>query len=70
MGHVSSTASGSSGLGTRIGADVGGTFTDVIVEDGSGAVTFRKVLSTPPSYDKAVVSAVRSLRAKARRRTG
>jgi N-methylhydantoinase A/oxoprolinase/acetone carboxylase beta subunit/N-methylhydantoinase B/oxoprolinase/acetone carboxylase alpha subunit len=46
---------------TRIGADVGGTFTDVIVEDGSGSVRVRKVLSTPPAYDRAVVAAVREL---------
>jgi N-methylhydantoinase A/oxoprolinase/acetone carboxylase beta subunit len=46
---------------TRIGADVGGTFTDVIVEDASGALTVRKVLSTPPAYDRAVVAAVRAL---------
>ncbi|HEY1365880.1 MAG TPA: hydantoinase B/oxoprolinase family protein [Gaiellaceae bacterium] len=46
---------------TRIGVDVGGTFTDVIVEEPSGAVSVRKVLSTPPSYDRAVVAAVREL---------
>ena len=50
-----------SATGTRIGADVGGTFTDVIVEDGSGRVTFRKVLSTPPAYDQAVVAAASAL---------
>jgi 5-oxoprolinase (ATP-hydrolysing) len=50
-----------SATGTRIGADVGGTFTDVIVEDGFGRVTFRKVLSTPPAYDQAVVAAASAL---------
>ena len=45
----------------RVGADVGGTFTDVIVQSGSGEVRVRKVLSTPPSYDIAVVEAVRGL---------
>ena len=44
----------------RAGADVGGTFTDVVVDDG-GRLTFTKVLSTPPAYDRAVVDAVRSL---------
>ena len=53
------------GTGTRIGADVGGTFTDVIVEDASGSIVLRKVLSTPPSYDKGVVSAVQALAAEA-----
>jgi N-methylhydantoinase A/oxoprolinase/acetone carboxylase beta subunit/N-methylhydantoinase B/oxoprolinase/acetone carboxylase alpha subunit len=45
---------------TRVGADVGGTFTDVVVSDG-GRLTFTKVLSTPPAYDRAVVDAVQSL---------
>jgi 5-oxoprolinase (ATP-hydrolysing)/N-methylhydantoinase A len=46
---------------TRIGADVGGTFTDVVLVDDHGAVTFTKVLSTPPAYDRAVVDAVHDL---------
>ena len=51
--------------GARIGADVGGTFTDVICVGDDGAVSFTKVLSTPPAYDRAVVAAVAEL---ARRR--
>ena len=46
---------------TRAAADVGGTFTDVIVTDADGGVRFSKVLSTPPAYDRAVVEAVRAL---------
>ncbi len=46
---------------SRIGADVGGTFTDVLVLEADGRVRFTKVLSTPPDYDKAVVDAVREL---------
>ena len=46
---------------TRLGADVGGTFTDLLMLDGQGAVSFAKVLSTPPDYDSAVVEAVRGL---------
>ena len=46
---------------TRIGADVGGTFTDVVVTGDDGCMTFRKVLSTPPAYDRAVIEAVQSL---------
>src|SRR5215218_8802366 len=42
----------------RIGADVGGTFTDVILQRADGATTIRKLLSTPPNYDAAVVEAV------------
>jgi N-methylhydantoinase A len=45
----------------RIGVDVGGTFTDVILQTADGGVRIRKVLSTPPSYDRAVVEAVASL---------
>lgn len=48
-------------MGSRVGADVGGTFTDVIVEGPDGRTTTRKVLSTPPSYDKAVTVAVDAL---------
>jgi 5-oxoprolinase (ATP-hydrolysing) len=46
---------------TRIGADVGGTFTDVLVREADGRVRFTKVLSTPPDYDRAVVDAVAEL---------
>jgi N-methylhydantoinase A/oxoprolinase/acetone carboxylase beta subunit len=45
----------------RVGVDVGGTFTDVILHGGDGRVVSRKLLSTPPSYDLAVVEAVGAL---------
>ena len=45
----------------RIGVDVGGTFTDVILQAPDGQVAIRKVLSTPPDYDRAVVEAVGEL---------
>ena len=45
----------------RIGADVGGTFTDVVLQSETGEVRVRKVLSTPPAYDRGVVAAVREL---------
>jgi N-methylhydantoinase A len=45
----------------RIGVDVGGTFTDVIHLDADGRTAVRKVLSTPPAYDRAVVAAVAEL---------
>ena len=47
--------------GLRIGADVGGTFTDVLAHADEGGTTIRKVLSTPPRYDEAVVEAVRGV---------
>jgi N-methylhydantoinase A/oxoprolinase/acetone carboxylase beta subunit len=46
---------------TRVGVDVGGTFTDVILHGADGRVVIRKLLSTPPSYDLAVVEAVGGL---------
>src|SRR5476651_1366353 len=48
----------------RIGVDVGGTFTDVILQFADGTATVRKVLSTPPDYDRAVVDAVADLTAE------
>jgi N-methylhydantoinase A len=45
----------------RIGVDVGGTFTDVILQAADGSVRVSKVLSTPPAYDRAVVDAVAGL---------
>ena len=47
--------------GARIGVDVGGTFTDVILHEADGRVRVHKLLSTPPSYDRAVVEAVSGL---------
>src|SRR6187200_1080199 len=47
----------------RIGVDVGGTFTDVILQRPDGRATIRKLLSTPPNYDAAVVSGVSGLAA-------
>ena len=46
-----------------MGVDVGGTFTDVILHGADGRVAIRKLLSTPPSYDRAVVEAVGGLAA-------
>ena len=48
-------------MAARVGADVGGTFTDVILQRPDGAISVRKVLSTPPHYDRAVVAGVRDL---------
>lgn len=46
---------------TRIGVDVGGTFTDVILHEADGRARVHKILSTPPSYDRAVVDSVAGL---------
>src|SRR5919202_4041032 len=47
--------------GDRIGVDVGGTFTDVVRRTAGGRVTVRKLLSTPPEYERAVVGAVQDV---------
>jgi 5-oxoprolinase (ATP-hydrolysing) len=46
---------------SRISADVGGTFTDVILQRPDGSLSVRKVLSSPPLYDQAVVGAIQQL---------
>ena len=55
---------------SRIGVDVGGTFTDVILHEADGRVRVHKLLSTPPTYDRAVVDAVAGLSAEARENGG
>ncbi len=42
----------------RIGADVGGTFTDVILIDAENNIWRHKVPSTPPNFEGAVLSAI------------
>ena len=45
----------------RIGADVGGTFTDVVLIDDSGNIWTHKVPSTPPDFERAVLNAIEHL---------
>src|SRR5216683_1437728 len=48
--------------GTRIGVDIGGTFTDlVLVDDDSGALTVGKLLTTPENPAKAVEAGIIAL---------
>lgn len=50
------------GLGrARIGVDIGGTFTDIVLRDADGAVHVAKVSSTPADPGAAVVSGIRAL---------
>jgi N-methylhydantoinase A len=45
----------------RVGADVGGTFTDIVVVDEKGNVQRHKTLSTPPHYEFAVLDGISHL---------
>ena len=45
----------------RIGADVGGTFTDVVLIDANGNIWTHKVPSTPPNFERAVLNAIEHL---------
>jgi len=47
--------------GIRIGADVGGTFTDLVAIDTAGRVWTHKILSTPPGFEQAVLEALAQL---------
>ncbi|MBI3069650.1 MAG: hydantoinase/oxoprolinase family protein, partial [Betaproteobacteria bacterium] len=42
----------------RIGADIGGTFTDLVFLRPAGGIDKRKVPSTPPDYSRAIVEGV------------
>lgn len=43
----------------KIGTDVGGTFTDLVAIDESGAIRVSKVPSTPPRFEGGVVAVIR-----------
>ena len=45
----------------RVGADIGGTFTDIVLVDAGGKVATCKVSSTPDNYSRAIVDGVREL---------
>ena len=45
----------------RIGVDIGGTFTDVVLLGDDGALRTKKVLSTPDDYARGVVQGIREL---------
>ena len=42
----------------RVGADIGGTFTDVVLIGSDGSIATKKVSSTPDSFGRAIVEGV------------
>lgn len=52
--------------GYRIGVDIGGTFTDVILLDAAGTVRTKKLLSTPDDYARAMIQGIQALCAESR----
>ena len=52
----------------RIGADVGGTFTDVVLIDAAGKVWTHKLPSTPPDFERAVLAGIEQLLGTAKAR--
>ncbi len=46
------------GNGARIGVDIGGTFTDLVLSDGQGRTWFHKCASTPAQPEQAVLTGV------------
>ena len=47
-----------SGIGYRVGVDVGGTFTDVVLLGDDGRMVARKVSSTPEDYSRGIAEGV------------
>jgi len=48
-------------VGYRLGIDIGGTFTDLVLIGADGSLATHKVLSTPDDYGRAIVAAVREM---------
>ncbi|MPY74415.1 MAG: hydantoinase/oxoprolinase family protein [Alphaproteobacteria bacterium] len=48
----------------RLGVDIGGTFTDIVLLGESGAVETKKILSTPDDYSRAIEDGIRGLLAE------
>ena len=53
--------SASSNRGYRLGVDVGGTFTDIVLMGPEGQITVKKVSSTPSRYDEGIITGVRQI---------
>jgi N-methylhydantoinase A len=58
---VSTNGDAPARAGYRLGVDIGGTFTDVVLLGSDGAMHTRKVLSTPDDYARGVIEGAVSL---------
>lgn len=58
------TSQGDRRQGYRLGVDIGGTFTDIVMIDTQGQVFSRKLLSTPHDYSEGIEAGVRALLAE------
>jgi N-methylhydantoinase A len=47
--------------GLRLGVDVGGTFTDIVLMSAGGRILSKKVLSSPPDFNRAIRTGVTEL---------
>ena len=45
---------------SRLGVDIGGTFTDIVLATGDGGLAVHKILSTPEDYAEGVIAGARS----------
>ena len=45
----------------RLGVDIGGTFTDIVLLDENGVLQNKKILSSPDDYSRAIEEGVREL---------
>ena len=52
------TRSPSAHSGTRVGVDIGGTFTDIVCREPGGAMRFMKVPTTRSDPSKGVISSL------------
>src|ERR1700761_9694769 len=51
----------SDGRQFRVGVDIGGTFTDIVMMAQDGALFSKKLLSTPPDYSEAIEQGIATL---------
>src|SRR5690349_19701201 len=54
-GNVENEARGGAADGYRLGVDIGGTFTDVVLLGSDGTMRTQKILSTPDDYAQGVI---------------